>query len=86
MTVLTNPLFATLEPRHWEPGVGRLLDCLNPWLVSDWRTQLVPGRGEPLYLPAAGAGELDRILFAHGFFNSALHELAHWCVAGERRR
>ena len=27
-----------------------------------------------------------KIEFAHGFFASALHELSHWCVAGEARR
>ncbi len=25
-------------------------------------------------------------MFAHGFFSSALHEIAHWCIAGEKRR
>jgi len=27
-----------------------------------------------------------RIIFAHGFFASALHEISHWCVAGKERR
>lgn len=26
------------------------------------------------------------MIFAHGFYASALHEIAHWCVAGARRR
>ncbi len=26
------------------------------------------------------------ILFAHGYYSSALHEIAHWLVAGEARR
>ncbi|EKE84904.1 elongation factor P hydroxylase [Idiomarina xiamenensis] len=29
---------------------------------------------------------LNRIVFAHGFFASALHEIAHWCIAGSARR
>jgi len=40
---------------------------------------------EPLYLPAE-AGRPATILFAHGFFASALHEIAHWCLAGRLRR
>ena len=71
---------------HWEKGVRELLGCLNPWLVRDWRTHLVPGTGEPVYLPAAVADDLNCIVFAHGYFNSALHELAHWCLAGAERR
>jgi elongation factor P hydroxylase len=27
-----------------------------------------------------------RVIFARGFFASALHEVAHWCIAGEVRR
>lgn len=41
---------------------------------------------EPIYLPAADDFKHHRVLFAHGFFASALHELSHWCIAGEQRR
>ena len=41
---------------------------------------------EPVYLPASMECPHHRIVFAHGFFSSALHEVAHWCVAGKRRR
>lgn len=27
-----------------------------------------------------------RIVFAHGYFASALHEISHWCIAGPQRR
>ena len=27
-----------------------------------------------------------RVIFAHGFYESALHEIAHWCIAGAERR
>ncbi len=26
------------------------------------------------------------IIFRHDYFSSALHEISHWCVAGEQRR
>lgn len=71
---------------RWEAGVVELLDCLNPWLNRDWQTQLVAGSSEPVYLPAATNDAFHRIVFAHGYFNSALHELAHWCLAGAERR
>lgn len=75
-----------LPVAQWETGVSDLLDCLNPWLERGWQTQLVAGSGEPVYLPAAAPGDCHRIVFAHGYFNSALHELAHWCLAGAERR
>lgn len=49
-------------------------------------TILVRGDDEPIYLPADSENPQHRIIFAHGFFASALHEISHWCVAGEQRR
>lgn len=43
------------------------------------------GFKEPVYLPAH-EGRPAQVVFAHGFLQSALHEAAHWCHAGERRR
>lgn len=44
------------------------------------------GASEPLYLPADQDSQWNRIVVAHGFWTSALHEISHWCIAGERRR
>ena len=41
---------------------------------------------EPVYLPEDAECPRNRIVFAHGFFASALHEIAHWCLAGAGRR
>ncbi|SDU01683.1 elongation factor P hydroxylase [Halopseudomonas salegens] len=57
-------------------------DCF----AETYQTVLVAGDGEPEYLPADAGHPQHRILFAHGFFRSALHEVAHWCVAGPERR
>ncbi|MGM8885253.1 elongation factor P hydroxylase [Psychrobacter sp. 1U2] len=54
-------------------------------IFIDQQVQLVLGGHEPEYFPAHN-GNLARIEFAHGFFNSALHELSHWCIAGKARR
>ncbi|HET8800194.1 MAG TPA: elongation factor P hydroxylase [Marinobacter sp.] len=50
------------------------------------RTILVRGGDEPEYRPATGPDELARVRFAHGYYASALHEISHWCIAGEHRR
>jgi len=42
----------------------------------------VGGGEEPVYLPGTPA----KIIFTHDYFSSALHEVAHWCIAGKARR
>ncbi|WP_372613471.1 elongation factor P hydroxylase [Halomonas sp.] len=51
-----------------------------------YHTRLVRGDADPLYLPADDACPWHRVIFAHGFYASALHEISHWCIAGARRR
>ncbi|EWH02632.1 elongation factor P hydroxylase [Halomonas sp. BC04] len=51
-----------------------------------FNTRLVRGGDEPLYRPADADCSFHRVIFAHGFYASALHEISHWCIAGERRR
>ena len=49
-------------------------------------TRLIRGDDEPVYLPASSRCHFHQVVFAHGYFASALHEIAHWCVAGPERR
>lgn len=49
-------------------------------------TCLVKGDDEPIYLPADERYNYHRIIFAHGFYASAFHEISHWCIAGKERR
>ncbi len=63
-------------------------------------TVLMGGATEPLYLPAGMdysahirlsnpchvMTEKHHIFYRANYFSSALHEVAHWCIAGERRR
>ncbi|HSP58943.1 MAG TPA: elongation factor P hydroxylase [Halomonas sp.] len=53
---------------------------------SSYKTCLIRGGDEPLYLPADDTTPFHRVIFAHGFYASALHEISHWCIAGARRR
>lgn len=53
---------------------------------SRHQTRLVSGDTEPEYLPADGHCRYNRVIFAHGHYASALHEISHWCIAGPRRR
>lgn len=63
-----------------------LIRIFETSFFQTFNTQLVCGDDEPIYLPADNEFTSHRIIFAHGFFASALHEIAHWMVAGEKRR
>ncbi len=54
--------------------------------LRDYNTCLRGGGVEPLYLPADAASAPHRVIFREDYFASALHEVAHWCIAGPRRR
>jgi len=62
-----------------------LIRLFNDLFCRRYRCQLVRGESEPLYCPAMGPDDFHLLQFAHGYFASALHEVAHWCIAGEQR-
>ncbi|MCP8899163.1 elongation factor P hydroxylase [Gilvimarinus xylanilyticus] len=57
----------------------------NRCFASSENTVLRGGASEPLYAPARG-DQPAVIAFTQNYFASALHEVAHWCVAGPQRR
>lgn len=63
-----------------------LIMLFNDLFLGTFRTILVRGGEEPVYLPAGSTNKPAQIVFAHGYYASALHEISHWCVAGEYRR
>ena len=52
---------------------------------KDLNTLLIGGFDEPFYL-AKNSEAFSEIQFRENFPRSALHEVAHWCVAGPERR
>lgn len=63
-----------------------LITLFNETFYPRYNTRLELGGDEPVYLPADEQVPFHRIIFARGFYASALHEIAHWCVAGPERR
>lgn len=63
-----------------------LIELFNQTFIPLRQTELVCCEDEPIYRPATADYPHHRIIFAHGFFASALHEIAHWCIAGSERR
>ena len=64
------------------PTADQLVALFNQTFLATESTLLEGGAEEPFYLPGAPA----RIYFRSDYPRSALHEIAHWCVAGARRR
>lgn len=62
-----------------------LITLFNQCFAKSHRTILVRGDGEPIYHTWRDDAPAE-VVFAHGYFSSALHEIAHWCIAGEARR
>jgi elongation factor P hydroxylase len=54
--------------------------------VDECKSQLVGGASEPLYQPALNNQSVHTLYYRDDFFASALHEVAHWCLAGAQRR
>ncbi|QTH72049.1 elongation factor P hydroxylase [Pseudoalteromonas xiamenensis] len=66
--------------------IDDLISLFDHVFYASHNTRLVRGEDEPIYLPADGEVSYCRIIFAHGFYASAMHEIAHWLVAGKERR
>ena len=60
----------------------QVMRLFNQEFAESDTTELIGGAAEPYYQP----GSLNRIYFRADYVRSALHEVAHWCVAGRRRR
>lgn len=49
------------------------------------RVELQGGSPEPLYLPAEKPQEYHQVIYTLDYPASALHELAHWCLASDKQ-
>jgi elongation factor P hydroxylase len=61
------------------------LEGLNRQILNVYNTRILGGFDEPFYRAPVGNAPAE-IHFTHDHERSALHELAHWCVAGSDRR
>lgn len=63
-----------------------LIVLFEQTFFQQYNTRLIKGGDEPIYLPSNKQCDFNQIVFAHGYYASALHEISHWCLAGENRR
>ena len=72
-------IFANFDP------LATLIDVFHNQFRDKYDTQLCAGGEEPLYQPGTGQAPAC-ITFTRDYLASALHEVAHWCIAGPKRR
>lgn len=67
---------------------AQIEQCFEAVFYQAYRTRLIGGAEEPEYRAhLRGTRERDAIIrYRQDFAASALHETAHWCIAGEQRR
>ena len=68
-----------------EMAAARIAAVFNRQFANSYRTVMVGGNVEPLYLPGRGI-EPALVAYTRDYPASALHEAAHWCLAGPSRR
>ncbi|RLT98132.1 MAG: elongation factor P hydroxylase [Ketobacter sp.] len=69
-----------------EHKIEDIITLFNQCFLDSYNTRLVKGGDEPIYLPQSAERAHHELHFAHGFYRSALHETAHWLIAGAARR
>ncbi|TQV86751.1 elongation factor P hydroxylase [Aliikangiella coralliicola] len=67
------------------PKLDKLVEIFNQLFFQSENVRLQIGADEPFYRAAKG-GSPAIIYSREDFLSSALHEIAHWCVAGVKRR
>jgi elongation factor P hydroxylase len=65
--------------------LSKLVQLLNDEYLFQYNTKIIGGFVEPYYKAQSNSNPAE-IQFSHDYIRSALHELAHWCVAGVERR
>ncbi len=73
-------------------NVEDLIKIFNATFFEEYNVKLDFGGNYPIYLPAfleedgkPSERDYNVILFAKGYYSSALHEIAHWLIAGKER-
>jgi len=69
-----------------DKNAKHLIVLFNSVFGRAYNVVLSSDSGEPDYRASTEPTMPNVVNFANGYFNSALHEIAHWVIAGELRR
>ena len=70
----------------YAPLLATKLELIFNRTFTATNTLLVGGGVEPVYLPSDNSIAPHQLIYREDYFSSALHEIAHWCIAGDKRR
>ncbi|MDN3560196.1 elongation factor P hydroxylase [Vreelandella neptunia] len=79
----TGSIVSDRQERWTLEDITALFDGI---FAERYQTRLIRGGDEPLYRPANSETPYHQVIFARGYYASALHEISHWCIAGAQRR
>ena len=65
-------------------SAAEIEQCFADTFARRYRVKLQGGASEPEYRPSTNG--YHHLIYRENFPASALHEVAHWCIAGETRR
>jgi elongation factor P hydroxylase len=80
------PQHANTQATHMLKNHQDLAAIFHQCFAEEFDTRLQGNAAEPLYTPRGSGQNLHTIFYREDYFSSALHEVAHWCIAGEKRR
>ena len=70
--------------------LAKVEQIFNQWALPKYNTLLQGGFSEPFYKTfhrnESGKLQSAEIQYRENFLRSALHEISHWCIAGNERR
>lgn len=84
---MSTAVISVVRGAGQDPFNSQILEQLFSQCFSgEHKTQLLGGASEPLYQPAESDDGVHALYYREDFFASALHEIAHWSLAGTQRR
>lgn len=79
------PMIPSDQGSKAELNVQILADVFHQAFLMPFNTELIGGADEPIYRPADSQNGHHRLFYRQDYLSSALHEIAHWCIAGPAR-
>jgi elongation factor P hydroxylase len=83
MHVISSTQQNIIETARWDRDLQKIFHAC---FFQQFNTVLQGEADEPLYEPVGPTQAMNIIHYRNDYFSSALHEIAHWCIAGPKRR
>ena len=78
-------MISLIRSRLFELNSMQVQHCFNACFGKKYRVEMRGGADEPEYIPPR-TDQTGKLIYRSDYASSALHEAAHWCIAGPARR